>query len=406
MKIVQINGSGYYGSTAKIVRQISEILDDNHIENTILCSGYKEKSLDDKTICISTPKRVKFHKCLGFIFGNAGFHSKMVTKRLIQYLKQQKPNIVHLHHLEGYFVHIEYLLKFLKKSKIKTVWTLHDCWPFTGHCTHFTAVKCGKWTTECHQCPQLKKYPYSLCLDRSRQLYKKKKALLETWEDLYIVNVSRWMDENVAQSFLKERNHTVIYNGMDVHLFQPDDSGKALRKQLHLEEKFVILGVASNWGEQKGLQRFIDLSNEMPSDWVIVLVGLTSEQIKEMPERIIGIPKIKNQEELKSFYNLADVFVNLSLEETMGLVTVEAMACGTPAVVFNSTACPELLTPNVGEILYQQDTEYIMNILKGMYAKGKNFYSAYCREHAVQHFSLERMQQDYYNYYREIEGKD
>ena len=128
-------------------------------------------------------------------------------------------------------------------------------------------------------------------------------------------------------------------------------------------------------------------------------------RIKEMPEKIIGVTKIKNQEELKSFYNLADVFLNLSLEETMGLVTVEAMACGTPAVVFNSTACPELLAPQTGEILYEQGVEYIMDVLKGVYEKGKIFYSTNCREHAVRNFSLQRMQQEYYNYYREIEGK-
>jgi len=361
--------------------------------------------LDKKTICISTPRNVKIHKYLGFVFGNAGFHSKIVTKKLIRYLKREKPDIVHLHHLEGYFVHIEYLLKFLKEAKIKTVWTLHDCWPFTGHCTHFTVAKCQKWKTGCYQCPQLKKYPYSLFFDRSSQLYNKKKALLETWEDLYLVNVSRWMDMNVGESFLKKRKHTVIYNGMDTNLFQPDESGKALRAKLHLEGKFVILGVASSWGVQKGLQRFIELSEKMPSNWSIVLVGVTPEQIKEMPEKIIGVTKIKRQEELKSFYNLADVFLNLSLEETMGLVTVEAMACGTPAVVFNSTACPELLTPRVGEILYQQDTDYILNVLNDICVKGKSFYSADCRAHAVQNFSLQRMQQDYYNYYREIEGR-
>ena len=405
MKVVQINGSGYYGSTAKIVRQISAILDDNHIENTIVCSGYKEKSLDEKTICMSTPLSVKIHKALGFVFGDTGFHSKRATKKLIKYLKQEQPDIVHLHHLEGYFLHIEYLLRFLKEAKIKTVWTLHDCWSFTGHCTHFTAVKCQKWQTGCFACPQLKKYPYSLCLDRSKKLYNKKKALLEEWDDLHIVNVSRWMDENVGASFLKDRERKVIYNGLDINVFQPDDSGKALREKLQLDGQFIILGVASSWGEQKGLQRFIELSKKIPSNWSIVLVGLTPEQIMEMPKNIIGVTKIKNQEQLKSFYNMADVFVNLSLEETMGLVTVEAMACGTPAVVFNSTACPELLTPKVGEILYEQDIEYIVDVLKGIYDKGKSFYSVNCREHAVQNFSLQRMQQEYYNYYREIEGK-
>ena len=405
MKVVQINGSGYYGSTAKIVRQIAEILDTNHIENTIVCSGYKEKSLDKKTICTSTPLSVKIHKLLGFIFGNTGFHSKRATKKLIKYLQEEKPDIVHLHHLEGYFLHIEYLLQFLRKAKIKTVWTFHDCWPFTGHCTYFTEVKCQKWKTGCFECPQLKKYPYSLCLDRSSKLYKKKKALTESWEDLHIVNVSRWMDENVSQSFFKARNRKVIYNGIDTRLFQSDDSGNVLREKLQLKGKFVILGVASSWGERKGLQRFIELSKKMPSNWSIVLVGLTPEQIKEMPEKIIGVKKIKNQEELKTFYNLADVFVNLSLEETMGLVTVEAMACGTPAVVFNSTASPELLAPQTGEILYEQGVEHIMDVLKGIYERGKNFYSAHCREHAVRNFSLQRMQQESYNYYREIEGK-
>ncbi len=404
MKVIQINGTGYYGSTAKIVRLISNILDEKGVENKIICSGYKEKSLsDEKTICISGRVRIKFHQYLGFILGSAGFHSNLVTRRLIAYLKKEKPDIVHLHHLEGFFVNVKMLLKFLRKEKIKTICTLHDCWMFTGHCTHFTVAKCDRWKTQCEKCSQLKKYPYSLFLDRSKRLFRIKKKLLEKWEDFNVVNVSRWMDGVVAESFLRNRKRQVVYNGIDTEKFCVDtNAGENLRRELNLEDKFLILGVASTWGEQKGLDKFIQLSKIIPNDWRIILVGLSESQKEQMPENIIGIERVRSQEKLKDFYNLADVFLSLSLEETMGLVTVEAMACGTPAVVFNSTASPELINENVGKILYQQDIEYIKDVLMEVYQKGKEFYSSECRKHAEQNFSEKRMQEDYYNCYRRV----
>ena len=177
MKVIQINGNAYRGSTGKIVRQLHDMLKSNGDECIVVCSGNKEIPLDEDTVALSNRIGVKVHQVFSVLSGQAGFNSKKTTQRLIKILETEKPDIVHLHHLEGYFLDVQMLTKYLKENKVNTVWTIHDCWPFTGHCTHFTVAGCDKWKTECNSCPQKRSYPYSALFDNSKNLYGIKKSL-------------------------------------------------------------------------------------------------------------------------------------------------------------------------------------------------------------------------------------
>jgi len=401
MKVIQINGNGYDGSTGKIVRQLSNMMNQKGVENKIICSGYKKRSFDDKTIAISGRIRVKLHQIIGYFFGDAGFHSSFSTHKAIKILKKEKPDIVHLHHLEGYFIHVGMLLRYLRKSGIKTVWTMHDCWPFTGFCTHFDSIGCTKYQTECNNCTQLHKYPYSLFWDKSRTLYRKKKSLTTALPNLHIVNVSKWMDGITKCSFLKANDSTVIYNGINTDLFSPKPETDIRRKH-DIQNKFIILGVASKWTNQKGFNDFLELAKVIHDDTVIILVGLDNDQLSLLPPNIIGVTRTKNQAELRDYYCSADVLVNLSKEETMGLVTVEAMSCGTPVIVCPTTASPELVPKECGVVLESADANDVVSALHIVRQNKKDFYVDSCRRHVLNNFTEQKMCDEYYNLYNRL----
>ena len=242
------------------------------------------------------------------------------------------------------------MFDYLKRFNKPVVWTLHDCWAFTGHCAHFDYVGCDKWKTGCYNCPQIKEYPKSSFVDNSKRNYLKKKASFTGVKNLTIVPVSKWLEEMTKKSSLKEKQTAVIYNGIDLESFRPRANN--LRKKLGLEEKKVILGVAQNWGEKKGLNDFKLLHEKLDlKEYALILIGITSDIQKVLPRGIICVERTNNKEELAEYYSMADVFLNLSYEETFGLVTLEAMACGTPVIVYDRTAVPEIVDETCGEIV-------------------------------------------------------
>ena len=401
MKIVQINCNGYFGSTGKLVRKISDHLFEKGVENYIVCSGYGEQKHDDNTFFVSDKVTVKINQATSYLLGDAGFHFKRTTRKVIRLIEKLKPDAVHLHHLESFFINVPYLIRYLKKKKIPTVWTMHDCWPITGHCTHFFSVNCDKWTSGCHHCPQKKQFPYSLLFDRSKRNYSLKKRSVEGFDDLHVANVSDWMQSLIKRSFLKEKEMRVIYNGINVNVFCPAPANEELKRSIGAEGKFIILSVASRWSEKKGLDYFTELSARLKDDEIIVLVGMEEEQISKLPERIIGIGKIRSQKELCEYYRLADVYLNLSEEETFGLVSVEAMACGTPVVACPTTANPEIVG-DCGIILKTRRIDEIEKAVDEVRKNGKAFYSGKCVKRVKDNFSDETMCEGYYKYYLDV----
>ncbi len=397
MRILQIN-TVPNGSTGNLAKSIHNALVSQGNESRIYY-GFGS-SADTQISSFTSMLDVHIHAVLSRNTGMQGYFSQLPTLNLINKIKSFNPDIVHLHNIHGSYVNVPMLLNFLKKNDIKTVVTLHDCWLFTGKCPHFTAVGCDKWKESCGACPQLSRYPKAR-LDRTAKNLADKKKWFNGFKNMQIVAVSNWLKEMTEQSFLNAYPITAIYNGINTQVFTPGN-GNGVREKYKLGNKFIILGVASPWSKVKGLDDFIALSEMLSEDEVIVLVGLSQEQISQMPKNIIGIERTENQQELAALYSAANVFVNGSTEETFGLVVAEAMACGTPAVVYNSTACPELIKDGTGYVVPPNAVAEVFNAARKIKAGSKEAYSEKCLLNVKENYTQEKMINRYLNLYSSI----
>ena len=368
MKVVFINCSSF-GSTGNIIYDLHRKLTEKGNESYVFYGI--GNSRDKNWFRIGNYFSLHSHSVLSKYTGMQGYFSVFATLKLIRRIKKIDPDIIHLHNLHGSYICLPLLFRFLKKCSAKKIVTLHDCWLFTGKCPHYSAVGCDRWKKECGNCPQLHTYPQSKYKDRTKQNLKAKKKWFDVLDGLRIVAVSHWLENTAKESFLSKYTIECIYNGIDTSVFFPRDREKA-RERFGLTEKFAILGVSSVWNEKKGLKRFLDLSAAADKDETVIMVGLTKEQAAAMPENVIGLEKTESREELAELYSAADVFFNASVEETFGLVTAEALACGTPAVVFDSTACAEVIRDNFSRVIspdadVKAAVEYIKNNEKPVY---------------------------------------
>ncbi len=375
MKIVQINTTCGIGSTGKICVSIGELLDKNGTDNYILYSGSGKEQKN--AIQIAGRNYIKLQAAKARIFGNWGFNSKIATKKIIRCLKEIQPDIVHLHNIHSHDCNLSLLFKYFKKTKQELFWTFHDCWAFTGYCTHFIFEKCDKWKTSCQNCPQRKRY--SAFFDRSKVLFKKKRELFKGL-DLTIVTPSDWLANLVKQSFFKEYPIKVIHNGIDLNVFKPTPS--AFREKYGIEkDTYIILGVAFGWGKKKGLDVFVELSKRLDNRFQIVLVGTDEKTDSKLPANIISIHRTQNQRELAEIYTAADVFVNPTKEEVLGLVNIEALACGTPVITFDTGGCPECISKECGMTIPCDDVDALYHAIVHSF-KNRHFGESVCRERA------------------------
>ena len=350
MKIVQINATCGVGSTGKICVGISEVLSNENVENYIF---YSNKSNGyGLGISLADKKYINLQALKSRVFGNYGFNSKITTHKMIAELERIQPDIVHLHNIHGHDCDLETLFTYFKKKKTKLVWTFHDCWAFTGYCTYFDMAKCDKWKTKCAKCAKMREY--SWFFDQSTRLFEKKKQLFEGL-DLTIVTPSEWLANLVKQSFLKDCSVRVINNGIDLSVFKPSDSDFLERHGL--EDKKIVLGVSFEWGKRKGLDVFTDLSQRLPDDYKIVLVGTNAELDKCLPDGIVSIHRTQNQKELAEIYSAADLFVIPTREENYPTVNMEALACGTPVLTYRTGGSPEMLDETCGSVVDCDDVD-------------------------------------------------
>jgi putative colanic acid biosynthesis glycosyltransferase len=398
--LLQVNSVVTYGSSGRVVEELGEAVMANGWQSYI-AYGRLERTSKSELIKIGTDWVVRLHGFQTRLFDRHGLGSVKATKELINRIEQIRPTIIHLHNLHGYYLNIEILFKYLAIKNIPVVCTFHDCWPMTGHCVFFDFIKCEKWKTECYHCPQKKEYPASFGFDRSKKNYHLKKELFTSLKTLTIVPVSEWLGNIVKQSFFRKFPIQVINNGINTKVFKPlQDS--TIREKYNLKDKYVILGLANIWNSRKGLKGFIELSSKLDKSYQIILVGLNKIQIKTLPSNIIGLSKTENMQELATFYSAADVFLNLSLEETFGLTTAESLSCGTPVIVYNATASPGLITPKTGIIIENGNIDGLVNAIKQIQSKGKNFYSQACVERARQFYNKDDRYKDYLNLYESI----
>lgn len=359
MNIVQING-GAVGSTGKIMFGISAVCTDEKQET--LCAA-PEVSSGNKTgrnlYIIQNNNHRKINVLLDRITGRHNMHSKIATERLLKVISGFKPDIIQLHNLHEAYINLPMLFKYIKKHNIKTVWTLHDCWAFTGHCPYFDIVGCNKWKTGCYGCPQYKEYPKSL-FDNSKYMYRLKRKWFTGVENMTIVTPSEWLAGLVKESYLKDYPVKVINNGIDLNVFKPTESD--FREKYALENKYIVLGVAFGWGRRKGLDVFVELAERLDKvKYKIVLVGTDDNVDKLLPDNIISIHRTQSQTELAEIYAAADVFANPTREENYPTVNMEALACGTSVVTFNTGGSPEMLDETCGAAVAKDDTDAMYN---------------------------------------------
>lgn len=342
MKVLLINSVCGIRSTGRIVAQVAA----DYISNGNECRiAYGREDAPENLRAISyrigSELGVKVNVALARIFDNEGLNAKIATKHFLNWANLYNPDVLWLHNLHGYYLNIEMLFNWIKaRPQMQVKWTLHDCWAFTGHCSYFSFVDCNRWQHGCGKCLQTHKYPQSICLDFSESNYKRKKRAFCGVKNMTLITPSYWLSKLVGQSFLKEYPIEVCYNTINTNVFIPTTSN--FRERYNLNNRKIVLGVASTWDERKGLADFIKLSAVLKPNYVVILVGVTHDDIKKCSSNIIGIPPTNSVEELAKIYTAADVFVNPSKEETFGLTTLEALSCGTPAIVYKNTACEEI----------------------------------------------------------------
>ena len=366
MKIVQVN-TVCNVSTGKIMECIQrEAIEQGY--KTYSFVGRRKPFRDIPCEKIGNPISFWIHVALSTIFDLHGFGSQFHTRRMIKRIKEENPDIIHLHNLHGYYLNLPLLFHYLKEEyKGKIFWTFHDCWAFTGHCAYFSYVGCELWKTECHDCPLKTEYPVSLLADGSKRNFRIKKELFQGIQNLTIIVPSIWMQTWVKDSFFKDRTVCVVPNGIDLAKFKYRRDESVYNGYYISNEKKVLLGVANVWDERKGLQDFHKLAEAINKEkYQIVLIGLSRLQIQHLPDGIIGIRQTENRQELAALYSRADIFVNPSREESFSLVTVEAMACGTPVIVLNTSAVKELVTPVCGVVIENTETESYVKAIEAV----------------------------------------
>ena len=350
MRIVQING-GAKGSTGKIMMGIADVARTQGHE--VMCASpitttNRDAGEDCGYYRIGTFNSRRVNVALARITGFNGCFAWLETYKLLKKIDEFKPDIIHLHNLHDSYINLPMLFSYIKKHNVPTVWTLHDCWSFTGQCPHFTMVKCDKWKTGCHNCPQYKEYPASL-YDNTKKMWQLKKKWFTGVKNMTIVTPSEWLANLVNESYLKEYPIKVINNGIDLNIFKPtpcDDVLGGGKLNAH-----IVLFVSFGWSVYKGLDVIVDLAKKLTSDYQIVVVGSDDRVDKLLPNNVISIHRTQDQRELAKIYSGATVFANPTREEMLGMVNIEALACGTPVVTFRTGGSPECIDDKSGIVV-------------------------------------------------------
>lgn len=384
MKILMINSVSGFGSTGSISVDIALELENQGHECFIafgqISKGYKNG------FKIGTKIENNLHNLGSRLLGKQGYFSKQGTKKLLEFIDDYNPDVIHLHNLHGNYLNLELLFNYLNKVQKPIVWTLHDCWAFTGKCAHYTDVACDKWKTECNNCPQLQTYPPSVFFDHSKSMHIDKKKWFTSIENLKIITVSNWLKQQVEMSFLNKYKIQTIYNWVDHTVFKETLDEDFINTYSLEKDKFTIVLVSAAWYETDTKWKdALKLAALCGTEIQILLIGKVADKMI-MPQNIIHIPYLNGQTELAKAYSFADAYVHLSTEDTFGLVIAEALSCGTPAIVYNSTACPEIVGEGCGFRVEKRNIKAVYNALMQIKNGDKKRYSSNSREFVKNNF--------------------
>lgn len=398
MKIVQVNAVNGILSTGRNCSEMAAYLNARQIP---CYTAYSTGKQTERAFRVSGAAECRLHGLLSRLLGLQGYFSPVATRRLLWRLDAIAPDVVHLHNLHANYISLGPLLAYLAEKDIPTVITLHDSWFYTGKCTHYTVANCYRWQTGCHDCPQLRQDHKSFFFDRTKKMWRDKKAAFEAIPRLGVIGVSNWNTREAERSFLAcARVIRRVYNWVDLDVFRPG-GGEAARAALGLSGQFVLLGVASRWTDKKGLAKLLALAQALGEGYAVVLVGDTPA--RDYPPNVLRPGATDSVQALAAYYAMADVFLQLSPEETFGKVAVEAMACGTPIISVDSTANAELVGPGCGYVTSGEMGDLLEKI-SAVRRRGRGDYEAACRSFVAEHFEKDACIRAHLQIYEEVRG--
>lgn len=397
--LLLINVALNYGSTGKIVEGIGGLAISQGWDVYVAHGARYVNQSALKSYQVTNKAGEILHYIESTLFDAQGRGSRRETKRFVKVIDDIKPDVVHIHNIHGCFLNYPILFRYLREKNIPVVWTLHDCWAMTGHCVHFIRTNCQQWKTQCENCPQKHDFPSSYLLDRCKSNYTLKKRLFRAMEKMRITTVSSWLKGVVEQSYLSKFPVDVVPNGVDTSKFVYTEGD--IRKCYGIGDKKLVLAVASGFEERKGIYDFVKLSKMLPKEYQLLMVGTNDNDKNALPDNVIAVTRANGAAELAAFYSAADVLLSLSYEETFGLTIIEAMSCGTPAIVYDNTAQPELITSETGLVVANGDVEGAKMAIEEVCSKGKAYYSTACREHALE-YDEKKSYQKYLDLYVQI----
>lgn len=400
MKIVQINAVYHFSSTGRTTEDMHLFLKSKGVESYVFCINVNQPQ--DGIYHVGNKLDHKAHAFLSRLIGLRAYFSNCATISLIRKLKKIQPDIVVLRNLHTNFISLPMIMSYLAENNINTVWVLHDCWAYTGGCTHYTVRSCFKWQTECKQC-LWKGGDASYFFDRSKKVFSDRKKYFGNLSDLSIVGVSDWVTNEVRKSFLGQYAKRIlrIYNWVDLDVFYPRQSDELRLKHSITDNDFVVLGVAQIWSENKGLSLFIEIAKHFPQIKVMMIGSLNLV----LPSNVIHVDAIDNTDLMAQYYSLADVFLNFSQQETFGKVAAESIACGTPVIANNNTANPEVVG-DCGYVITNNSMEECIASIEKIIEASKRAYTNKCVERARKLFSKTKGLETYYKLFREIIGEN
>lgn len=393
-------------STGRIMQEIGELAIRNGWESYVAYSKGRdgEKPCNSITVPVGSRGSVVWHGIATRLADRHGLASSCATRKFIREIERIRPDIVHIHNIHGYFLNYRILFEYLSRSGIQVVWTVHDCWLYTGHCYYYSKAGCDRWKTGCGHCPQQHLFPASLLADRSAQNFRdKRQAFCSMPHDrMTIVPVSDWIRSEMEHSFLSGYRFRTIHNGIDTSVFTVYTKDTELLQSYGITAKHIILGVAGIWSDEKGFGDLMELSGKLGKDEVLVMVGLDSRQMKSLPSNVIGIHRTENIGQLARLYSAADVFVNPTWQDNYPTVNLEAIACGTPVVTYRTGGSIESVTEDTGFIVDQGDIDAMFECIRTIENLGQEYWSGRCRQYALQHFRKEDRYADYIRLYERL----
>ena len=392
MRILQINTTVNSGSTGRIAEDIGKTLISAGHESYIAFGRGRQKS---KSNLIKIGGKLDFylHVIRSLFTDRHGFSSKRATRKFLKQVDVIKPDAIGLHNIHGYYLNIEILFEYIKDKNIPILWTFHDCWPFTGHCSY---------NTDCDNCKNCqRKYPKSIFLNQSSRNYNDKKIIFNQVKRVQIITPSIWLKDLVQQSFLQYPVEC-INNGIDLNEFKPSEKSLKLKDKLQLKNKKIILGVASTWDQRKGLSDFIQLASLLDANYQIILIGLTSKQIQGLPVNIMGVQRTESISELANYYSMADVYINPTHKDNFPTTNIEALACGTPVITYDTGGSPEAIDKGTGMVVEKEDVIGLYNAIQELALHPQEQYAKVCRTRAEQLFNKEDRYLDYLKLYERL----